>query len=211
MRTRPRSSPPLAGRMTAVVPVVMRPSSAEVTSAVEAARALSPDRTFSLEVPDDEVLIEGDADRLHQVLANLLDNAQKSSPAVEPIEVQLVANDGHADACAGAPIHAFSRTGSRTSATVSSMVFSPRYSFWYGAGVNVSGDSTTVDQFPGSSTANTPCNVTIAPASGGFTVAATSAGFTAGANGNIDGDAGCDHWFINDRRNLQNTNTDVTM
>src|SRR5204862_874000 len=58
---------------------------AEVTSAVEAARALAPERTFSLEVPEDEVLIEGDADRLHQVLANLLDNAQKSSPAVEPI------------------------------------------------------------------------------------------------------------------------------
>ena len=88
---------------------------------------------------------------------------------------------------------------------------SPRYSFWYGAGVNVTGDSTTVDQFFGSSTATTPCNATIAPASGGFTVAATSSGFTAGASGNIDGDASCDHWFINDRRNLQNTNTDVTL
>ncbi len=88
---------------------------------------------------------------------------------------------------------------------------SPRYSFWYGAGVNVTGDSTMVDQFFGGSTSTTPCNVTIAPTSGGFTVAAASSGFTAGASGNIDGDTTCDHWFINDRRNLQNTNTDVTL
>jgi type IV pilus assembly protein PilA len=88
---------------------------------------------------------------------------------------------------------------------------SPRYSFWYGAGVNVTGDSTTVVPFPGSSMATTPCNVTIAPASGGLTVAATTTGFTAGANGNIDGDPVCDHWFMNDQRTLQNTNTDVTM
>ena len=72
---------------------------AEVTSAVEAARALAPDRTFTLEVPEEEVAIDGDADRLHQVLANLLDNAQKSSPAVEPIEVELVVRDGQAEVC----------------------------------------------------------------------------------------------------------------
>jgi signal transduction histidine kinase len=70
---------------------------AEVTAAVEAARALAPDRTFALEVPEGEVPIEGDADRLHQVLANLLDNAQRSSPAVEPIEVALALADGHAE------------------------------------------------------------------------------------------------------------------
>ena len=88
----------------------------------------------------------------------------------------------------------------------------PRYSFWYGAGVNVAtGASTTVVQFPGSSTATTPCNVTAAPTSGGYTVAATSSGFTAGANGNIDGDTACDHWFINDQRNLQNPNNDVSL
>ena len=72
---------------------------AEVSTAVDAARALAPDRTFSVEVPDGEVLVDGDADRLHQVLANLLDNAQKSSPAVEPIEVELATRDGHAEVC----------------------------------------------------------------------------------------------------------------
>ena len=72
---------------------------AEVTTAVEAARALAPDRTFTLDVPDSQVTVDGDADRLHQVLANLLDNAQKSSPAVEPIEVELAVRDGHAEVC----------------------------------------------------------------------------------------------------------------
>jgi type IV pilus assembly protein PilA len=88
----------------------------------------------------------------------------------------------------------------------------PRYSYWYQDGVTVgTGAGTTVTRFPGSSNAATPCNVTVAPASGGFNVLATSTGFTAGANGNIDGDAACDHWFINDQRNLQNPNNDVSL
>ncbi len=66
-----------------------------VTSAVAAARALSPERTFDLRVPAEPVVIDGDADRLHQVLANLLDNAQKSSPVVEAIEVEVTV-DGDA-------------------------------------------------------------------------------------------------------------------
>jgi signal transduction histidine kinase len=69
---------------------------AEVRTAVDAARALSPDRTFTLVVPEEPVPVDGDADRLHQVLANLLDNAEKSSPAVEPIDVEVAANDGEA-------------------------------------------------------------------------------------------------------------------
>jgi len=87
---------------------------------------------------------------------------------------------------------------------------SPRYSFWYGTGVNAAGASTATATFQGSSTATTPCNVTVVPASGGFTVAATAAGFTAGANGNIDGDVSCDHWFISDQRNLTNALNDVS-
>ncbi len=88
---------------------------------------------------------------------------------------------------------------------------SPRYSFWYQDGVNAAGAGTTVKAFQGSSVATTPCNVTTAPASGGWTVAATSSGFSAGANGNIDGDTSCDHWFINDQRALTNTNNDVSL
>ena len=78
--------------------------------------------------------------------------------------------------------------------------------------VGGNGNGTTVTTFTGSSNAATPCNVSaVAPTSGGFTVAATSSGFTAGANGNIDGDTACDHWFINDQRNLQNPNNDVSL
>ncbi|MBS0156931.1 MAG: prepilin-type N-terminal cleavage/methylation domain-containing protein [Nitrospira sp.] len=87
----------------------------------------------------------------------------------------------------------------------------PRYSYWYQDGVNTgNGNGTTVTRFPGSSSATTPCNVTTAPSSGGFNVLATPTGFTAGANGNVDGDVACDHWFINDQRNLQNTYNDVS-
>src|SRR5690242_15615702 len=75
---------------------------------------------------------------------------------------------------------------------------SPRYSFWYQDGVNAAGNGTTTTRFNGSSSAATPCNVTVAPTSAGFSVRSSSAGFTAGANGNIDGDTACDHWFIND-------------
>ena len=88
----------------------------------------------------------------------------------------------------------------------------PRYSFWYMDGVNVTtGAGSTITRFTGSSTATSPCNVTVAPASGGTTVGATSSGFTAGANGNIDGDTACDHWFMNDQRQLANTNNDVSL
>jgi len=87
-----------------------------------------------------------------------------------------------------------------------------RYSFWYQDGVDLTtGAGTTISRFTGTSTATTPCNVTVTPATGGYTVGATSSGFTAGANGNIDGDAACDHWFINDQRTLANPNNDVSL
>jgi type IV pilus assembly protein PilA len=87
-----------------------------------------------------------------------------------------------------------------------------RYSFWYQDGVNVAtGVGTTITRFNGTSTATSPCNVTVAPASAGFTVAASTSGFTAGANGNIDGDTACDHWFVNDQRTVLNTNNDVSL
>lgn len=69
----------------------------EVRAAVEAARALAPDRSFEVTTPEAAVWVRGDPDRLHQVLANLLDNAQRSSPAVEPIEVQVTADAAMAE------------------------------------------------------------------------------------------------------------------
>jgi signal transduction histidine kinase len=42
-----------------------------------------------LTAPDTPVMIDGDADRIQQVLSNLLDNARKNSPSDMPIEVTL--------------------------------------------------------------------------------------------------------------------------
>ena len=76
-----------SGRLVHVMePVDLR---VELRTAVEASKELDPDRSFDLRVPDDPVMVAADADRLQQVLGNLLDNARKSSPAVEPIEVEL--------------------------------------------------------------------------------------------------------------------------
>ena len=73
----------------------------------------------------------------------------------------------------------------------------PRYSYWYMV------NSASV-QFPLTTIAT--CNAS--PATG-TAVAAGLSGFTAGARGNIDSDATCDEWFINDTRTLTNANNDV--
>jgi signal transduction histidine kinase len=66
----------------------------EVQIAVEAALEVDPDRTIDLKLPGDPVRIDGDADRIQQVLANLIDNARKHSPAVEPIQIEVSSRDG---------------------------------------------------------------------------------------------------------------------
>ncbi|HLT15756.1 MAG TPA: ATP-binding protein [Acidimicrobiales bacterium] len=66
----------------------------EVRDAVLAQQELDRDRTFELDVPDEPVWVEADADRLQQVLANLLDNARKNSPAVAPVRVAVRLADG---------------------------------------------------------------------------------------------------------------------
>jgi signal transduction histidine kinase len=62
---------------------------AEVRVAVAGAFELDADRPVELVLPDEPVWIDGDADRLQQVLANLIDNARKNSPAVEPITITV--------------------------------------------------------------------------------------------------------------------------
>jgi signal transduction histidine kinase len=64
----------------------------EVRIAVDAALELDTDRTIDVQLPDEPVQINGDADRIQQVLANLIDNARKNSPAVEPIELEVTRN-----------------------------------------------------------------------------------------------------------------------
>ena len=46
------------------------------------------------EIPAGVPLVRGDAERLRQVLANLIDNAVKYSPAGQPVEVRVVPIDG---------------------------------------------------------------------------------------------------------------------
>lgn len=60
----------------------------ELRSAAEAAQGLV-DHRIDLDLPSTPVWVQADGDRLQQVLANLLENASKSSPALEPIEVRL--------------------------------------------------------------------------------------------------------------------------
>jgi signal transduction histidine kinase len=79
------------GRLTYVfVPLDL---SAEISAAVEAARDLEAERSFELTLPEEPAWVDGDADRLQQVITNLIDNARKSSPTLEPIEVRLSNED----------------------------------------------------------------------------------------------------------------------
>jgi signal transduction histidine kinase len=66
---------------------------AEVGTAVEGFMG-GPQDLVDVEVPEDPVLVEGDPDRLQQVLANLLDNARKNAPPDTPIQVHLERADG---------------------------------------------------------------------------------------------------------------------
>ena len=61
----------------------------EVTVAVDAARALYPSQRFVVVVEAGHVPVRIDADRIQQVLTNLLDNAVRVSPPDRPIEVRL--------------------------------------------------------------------------------------------------------------------------
>ena len=76
--------------------------------AVEAARAAAPDRRVTLEAPATPMTVEGDDARLHQVLANLLDNAQAYSPPASPVAVRLeeVSDDGQSSSPSRSPTRA---------------------------------------------------------------------------------------------------------
>jgi PAS domain S-box-containing protein len=52
------------------------------------------DRRFHLDVPDDDKVVNGDRDRLEQVLGNLLENAVKYSPDGSDIMVHVDSDDG---------------------------------------------------------------------------------------------------------------------
>jgi len=100
-----------AGRMTALVEDLLllarldagRPlDRAEVdltrlaVDALSDAHAAGPDHRWSLELPDEPVLVQGDAARLHQVLANLLANARTHTPAGCSVRLSLRSDPGWA-------------------------------------------------------------------------------------------------------------------
>jgi two-component system, OmpR family, sensor kinase len=66
----------------------------EVTSD---ARVAGPDHRWSLDLPDEPVVVRGDEHRLHQVVANLLSNARLHTPAGTSVVVRLSADQevGH--------------------------------------------------------------------------------------------------------------------
>ncbi|MCX6395885.1 MAG: HAMP domain-containing sensor histidine kinase [Propionibacteriales bacterium] len=55
--------------------------------AVADARVLAPDHHWRLGLPDEPVMVTGDADRLHQVVTNLLNNARNHTPAGTTVTV----------------------------------------------------------------------------------------------------------------------------
>jgi len=63
--------------------------SKEVSSAVLALNDTLPDRRVTLALPGAPVWVRLDPERIQQVLTNLLDNAVKSGPSVNPIEVTV--------------------------------------------------------------------------------------------------------------------------
>ncbi len=65
-----------------------------VCEAVDAARAVDPERSITLE--KDTAFVEGDRDRLRQVVDNLLTNARTHTPTQTPVRVRVGAADGHA-------------------------------------------------------------------------------------------------------------------
>jgi two-component system OmpR family sensor kinase len=80
-----------AGRPLERAPVDLSRLAIDVTSDARVARG---DHHWRLDLPGDPVLVSGDEHRLHQVLANLLSNAGKHTPADSTVRVALAVAGG---------------------------------------------------------------------------------------------------------------------
>jgi two-component system OmpR family sensor kinase len=56
------------------------------------ARVAGPDHRWSLDLPDEPLVVRGDAHRLHQVVGNLLSNARTHTPAGTSVVVTVAAD-----------------------------------------------------------------------------------------------------------------------
>ena len=64
-----------------------------VESAIESARVSGPDHSIEFIRPDDDCYVLGDRNRIHQVIANILENGRAHTPAGTKIEVSLRETD----------------------------------------------------------------------------------------------------------------------
>ena len=64
-----------------------------IHSASESARASSPEHRISIVLPEEELFILGDRNRIFQVVANLLENARNHTPAGSSIQVSLTESE----------------------------------------------------------------------------------------------------------------------
>ena len=67
-----------------------------LAEAVDDARVVDSARAWRLELPDDPVIVPGDAQRLHQAVTNLLRNASRHTPAGTTVTGRVATDDGRA-------------------------------------------------------------------------------------------------------------------
>lgn len=82
-----------AGRDLRSEPVAL---GALLVEAVSDAHVAGPEHRWDLELPPDDVVVRGDADRLRQAIGNLLTNARLYTPPGTTVTASLEAADGHA-------------------------------------------------------------------------------------------------------------------
>jgi two-component system, OmpR family, sensor kinase len=83
-----------SGRPLASEPVDL---SRLVVGAVDDARVVDASRTWALSLPAEPVVVDGDEQRLHQVVTNLLANARRHTPAGTLVTAGLALSNGHVD------------------------------------------------------------------------------------------------------------------
>jgi signal transduction histidine kinase len=74
------------GKGLELEPLILRRS---IQAGIDARRQHRPERAYRIELPDELVVVEGNAQCIEQIVGNLLSNAEKYSPSNTPIVVRL--------------------------------------------------------------------------------------------------------------------------